>query len=221
MWSRCPEAEADMERLCAELPWHGVRDAMRDLWGVELTRPQVKSFRCSRGIRNGMVGGRFQEGGVPWNKGLPRDEWGLPPDALERMRANQFEPGRPATGIAAERWRPVGAEELRADGHVWVKVSDEPVSTSDWGRDATKVRMRRWRQRSHIAYEGAYGPIPEGCCVMHADGDPANDDPENLAAVPKRLRPTIAKYANAYADRETLETAALVAEVIQAARRAG
>lgn len=220
LWSKSPEPSADMERLCRELPWCGVRDEMRRLWGVELSKSQVKNFKSKRGIANGLVGGRFNRGNVPWNKGRTWDELGIPPESRERSRATCFKPRHEPSGAAADRLRPVGSETLRSDGFVWVKVHDEAVSVAEYGKDAAKVRMRRWRQRSHIAYEAAHGAIPEGCDIVHADGNPTNDEPDNLVAVPMRLKATIAKYGGPYADRETLETAMLMAEVVQAARRA-
>lgn len=209
-WHSSPGAAADMERLCVGRLWTEVRDEMRRLWGVELTKCQIKGFMSSRGIRSGVVGGRFEKGQVPPNKGRKWDEY-MSPEAQERCRATCFRPGN-RTGAALDRWAPVGAEHVRSDGTVYVKVNDGPRENGHF--------MHRWRQRSRINYEAAYGPIPDGCYVFHADGDPANDNPENLVAVPLRLRGTISKLGNPYADRETLETAMLMAEVVQAAHRA-
>lgn len=220
-WKRNPEMAADMADLCGRMSEPHVMEAMRERWGVELTPGQVGGFKARRGIRNGLVGGRFEKGNVPSNKGKTWDDF-MSPEAQERSRMTLFRPGE-RRGKADESWRPVGSETTRSDGTVWVKVSDEVVSIADYGsrNAAARARMGRWRLRSHVNYESAYGPVPEGCVVVHADHDPSNDDPGNLVAVPRKLRSTIEMHGTGYADRETLEVAVLAAEVRQAAYRAG
>lgn len=182
--------------LCPRLFQGEVVEEFERIHGVRLTVNQVKQFRRTYGVRN--VSGR------------------KPP---RKVNPGCFRPGE--RHGAAEGWEPVGSESLRADGYVYVKVSDEAYSDAEYGRaEAARLRTARWRLRSRVNYEAAYGPVPEGCYVFHADGDRTNDDPENLVAVPLRLRATITKLGNPYADRETLETAMLMAEVVQAASRA-
>ena len=72
---------------------------------------------------------------------------------------------------------PVGSESI-SKGYMRVKVANPDA----------------WRQRSHIAWEEANGkPLPEGWIVRHIDGDPLNDDPENLIAMSrgKHLQKTL------------------------------
>lgn len=76
--------------------------------------------------------------------------------------------GRPA--------RPVGYERM-AKGGILVKVAER--ATAPMSKD-------NWRFKHHIAYEEAWGPIPEGHVVCAVDGDPCNCSPDNLAAIPRR-----------------------------------
>lgn len=72
--------------------------------------------------------------------------------------------------------RPIGYER-RTKGGILVKVAEK--ATAPLSKD-------NWRFKHHIAYEEAWGPIPEGHVVMAVDGDSCNCDPENLVAIPRR-----------------------------------
>ncbi len=72
--------------------------------------------------------------------------------------------------------RPIGFER-KTKGGILVKVAEE--ATVPMSKD-------NWRYKHHIAYEEAYGPIPEGHQVYAVDGDVTNCEPGNLVAVPKR-----------------------------------
>ena len=199
-----------MATLCKELPWPQVVGEMRERFGLELKRSHVMSFKGSHGIKRGVNVGCFKKGNVPLNKGKSWSEW-MPAASQEKCRATCFEKGE-IHGAAAERLRDVDHESVREDGFVWVKVGDAPAQT-----DAE--RMHRWKQRSHIVWETEHGPLPKGWNVIHADHDPTNDAPENLVAVPRGLMSIInARFT--YSDAETLQTAVLMASVLQAANTA-
>lgn len=199
-----------MGELCGELPEKDVADAMRERFGLELSKGVVKGFKQTHGILLGFNGGCFKKGQEPPNKGRSWDEW-MPAASQERCRATQFGKGV-IRGAAKEKLREVGCESLRRDGQVWVKVDDhQATSAAD--------RMSRWRQRSRVVWEEEHGPLPEGWNVIHADHDPLNDSPENLVAVPRRLISTINNRFH-YSDLETLQTAVLMASVLQAATEA-
>lgn len=73
--------------------------------------------------------------------------------------------GMPPTAV------PVGTEsDATKGGYVKVKVADPDV----------------WRLRSHIVWEETHGrAIPNGWIIRHLDGNPKNDDPGNLKAMPR------------------------------------
>lgn len=99
---------------------------------------------------------------------------------------------------------PVGTERDTGKGYVVVKVREHPDNPG------TKDN---WRPRHVLAYERAYGPVPEGCQVMHADRDYRNDEPANLVAAPKSLIGIINSECITYHDRESLEAAIAIARV--------
>ena len=81
-----------------------------------------------------------------------------------RSPATEFKKGnRPQT------WVPVGSES-KTKGYIRVKVAEPNI----------------WRQRSHIVWEEANDKtLPDGWIVRHIDGNPLNDAPENLKAMPR------------------------------------
>ena len=70
------------------------------------------------------------------------------------------------------RRAPVGTVRIRSfsrtnDQRAFVKVAEPNV----------------WRLRAHVVWESANGPIPDGLCIHHRDGDKLNDVPSNLEAL--------------------------------------
>lgn len=102
---------------------------------------------------------------------------------LSRGQVNQFRASHgtqkrvmPAQRKGGRPRKPIGFER-RTKGGILVKVAEEPT---------VPMSKDNWRYKHHIAYEEAYGPIPDGCQVWAVDGDNANCDPENLVAVPNK-----------------------------------
>ena len=65
----------------------------------------------------------------------------------------------------------VGAEWVDPKGYVYVKVS----TTGAWAR--------RWKRKSHIAWEAANGKIPKGKYIIYLDNNRQNCKIENFALV--------------------------------------
>lgn len=193
------------EWFVAFVPGHSekeVAEAFEARWGIPITRSKVKNAKTRFGVRSGTVGGRFEPGHVPANKGVPLSERGLTDEQMGRIAARQFRRGhRPANA------KPIGSERVSADGYVEVKVAD--------GR-----RNRNYRAKHVVVYEELHGPVPDGCHVVFADGDRRNFDPGNLVAVPRRLMAQMNSMRIEWRDADTLRSAMAVAEVRIAAARA-
>jgi len=99
--------------------------------------------------------GRIEKGNIPWNIGMKG--FNPSPDT-------HFKPGNRPQNTAA-----VGTE-VETKGYIRRKVAEPNI----------------WRQRSHIIWEEHRGrSLPEGWIVRHKDGNPLNDDPHNLEAMPR------------------------------------
>lgn len=129
------------------------------------------SGRTQPGSQRG-IGGRFQKGQVPANKGLRRPGWGP-----GRMKATQFKPGN-RTGKAAQNWCPIGTIRTDHEGYQRIKVRDAaPGEHSGFGNVRVWPLMQRW------VWAQAHGPIPAGHAICFKDGDRANCDLSNLKLV--------------------------------------
>lgn len=179
------------------------------VFGTPLTEGQIGNAKTNLGVRSGTHGGQFQKGHEPFNKGRKWTEYGTP-EGHERSRATQFRKGE-LSGIAKERVRPVGYERVDAeDGYTWVKVKDTPQAQVPGSFNDN------FRLKHHVAYEQAYGPIPEGCNVVFADHDKRNLDPSNLVAVPRGIWAVMRHRGLEYHDRETLLACMAVAALDRA-----
>ena len=191
----------------AFVPGHSVSEISAEharVYGEPLGETQVKNAKVRFGVRSGTVGGRYEKGAVPFNKGKTWDEFGTP-EGHERSRATCFKKGQLA-GIARERLKPVGYERVDPDGYVWVKVKDTSQETLN----------DNFRPKHHVVYEQAHGPIPDGCNVVFADRDRRNFDPDNLVAVPRELWSVISRRKLAYHDAESLRACMAVAALDKA-----
>lgn len=184
-------------------------DELADLFearfGVRLTPSQLANACFRFGAKGRVRAGDFEAGHVPWNKGLPQDEWGMDEAAAARVRSGRFEAGN-----VPHNRRPIGYERVNKDGFVEVKVSD--------GRG--RASKRNYRVKHAVEYERAHGSVPDGCAVVFADGDRRNFDPGNLVAVPKGLLVSVHHLGIPYSDRATLGAAVAIARVRGAARAA-
>lgn len=189
-----------------------IADAFEERFGVRLNRWHVKNAKMRLGVKSGTVGGRFEKGRTPSNKGKTWDEQGISQKARKRMLSTCFKAGEePANG----RRIPLGTERVSKDGYVEVKVSRFRKAKANDG----------WRMKHHLVWEKANGrPVPPSTMIVFADGDRSNFDPDNLVAVPRRLWAVIAHNRIPFADRETLELAMGISETRSAmhgARRRG
>lgn len=79
--------------------------------------------------------------------------------------------------------KPVGSELRTTKGYILVKVAPRPEVPQ--GRD-------NWVPKHRLVWEREHGrPVPDGMCVVAADGDLCNCDPANLLAVPMDLMPVL------------------------------
>jgi|GEM_PF-5037751 len=101
------------------------------------------------------VTGRFEKGNIPWNVGM---------SSFDPSPDTHFKPGCIPQNTLA-----VGTE-VESQGYIRRKIAEPNV----------------WRWRSHIIWEEHYGRLlPDGWIVRHKDGNPFNDDPHNLDAMPR------------------------------------
>jgi len=179
------DAEQIVERLLAGTDTFGaIRKqyrvgwtALNRLWRRHTTAAQRRKVR-RRTLRRWGERTRFTKGHVTWNSGFK---------GIHLSPETEFKPGH-IGGRAARKWRPVGTVTVRRDSRRrgptgrprkgrlrrWIKIRDDgPL-------------RRRWIPLTRYIWQEARGPIPDGCFVVHADGDTMNDGLDNLLLVDRR-----------------------------------
>ena len=157
-------------------------DMVNDIFGLEITFNQMRAYKQNRHLVSG-VDTRFKKDQVPWIKGKK-----FPGCA----NAGTFKRGRiPASTL------PLGAEILRGDGYVWVKLAEPNV----------------WRQKHIHIWEEANGLLPEGHLLKFLDGDRQNVTLDNLALVNRAENLAINRLGLTSDDPELTKTGINVAKL--------
>lgn len=180
--------------------------AFLERFGVRLTVGQLKNRKSALGLRSGTIGGRFERGHAPSNRGKAWADY-MPEEAQDRCRSAQFRKGH-----LPHNTLPVGSERVTRDGYVEVKVAMRPS-----GRKAHD----NWVPKSRVVWERENGrSVPDGSMVVFLDGDPTNLDPSNLAIETRGEHAVIAMNHMAYADRGSHDVAVAIARLMHASSEA-
>lgn len=84
---------------------------------------------------------------------------------------------RNANRSAHSRSAPIGSE-CKVNGYTKIKVRELP---------SRRGLHDNWVLKHRVVWERAHGcEVPEDVCIMFADGDKGNFDPDNLVAVPRK-----------------------------------
>ena len=188
------------------------------IYGTPLSEGQIGNAKNRFGVKSGTVGGRFEKGQVSHNKGKTWDEMGFSPELQERIRKNTFKKGE-VRDIRPGWMKPIGHERVSINGYVEVKVRDSMISGPQ-PKEPGKFHCN-YRFKHHLVWEEANGvPVPPGHKIVFADHDKRNFDPNNLVAVPNPVWKIIGLCKIPYQDRESLETAMLMAKLAATRRKA-
>lgn len=128
-----------------------------------------------------------------------------------RTVRRQPKPAKYAVGDEIVRSRPSGKHHC--SGYVMVKVADAPK------RPGTKDN---WKLKHVMVWEETHGQkVPPDTCIVFADHDNRNFDPDNLVAVPQRLMAKLnSSDAPEWSDPESLRAAIALCELGGAVFRA-
>ena len=111
-------------------------------FNLNVTENTIANRKNILGLRSGIVGGQFQKGHIPANKGK---KGYMTPEQYEKCKATMFKKGN----IPANH-RPIGSERIdKRDGSILVKVKDGQL-------------QKNWMSKSRYIYEQAHGKIQIG-----------------------------------------------------------
>lgn len=164
--------EEELEFLREQYPLHDSNELLvlfNERFNIQLTLFQLKSVLNRYKIHCGRTG-QWQKGLIPYTKGKKWDEY-MSKEAQENSRKTCFNKERTVNNPNITDL-PVGTERYHK-GYVIVRTDKQ---------DGLSAR-RYWKFKHHLIWEEAYGPIPEGQCVIFADGNRLNFDINNLILV--------------------------------------
>lgn len=159
-----------------------------DRFGTDRSVNSVKSARGRHGIRKVVVPEKYTEEQIEYLREISP---GRTSREITDMFNKRFKQNRTVSGIDSIRTKsgiltgstgyfekgqhshnrlPIGAESVRGDRYVLVKVRDGSLNDN-------------WRPKHHIIWEKEHGPIPEGHVILFGDGDNRNFDIDNLICV--------------------------------------
>ena len=133
----------------------------------------------------------FKKGMTAWNKGVHYNPGG-------RCADTQFKKGN-----TPPNHRPVGSERL-SYGKIQIKIAEPNV----------------WENLCVLVWQSVNKrPFPKGCVIRFANGDITDYSPENLVILTRAQNAIINQRNIKTCDKESLEAAKLVADIIMASGR--
>lgn len=169
-------------------------EKFNERFGTNLSEQAISMQKVKYGLKSGIVGGQFEKGSIPHNKGkkMSRKQYLV-------CSKTMFKPG-----IKPQNTDPVGTEKLLSDGYVWVKIDDKP-----------KVPKKvNWKQKHKLLWEQEYGPVPENNVVIFKDGDPTHIELDNLECVTRSQLLIINKKKLIHSNKQISETGIAAARLI-------
>lgn len=174
-------------------------ERFNNYFGTNLSEQAIAMQKSKYGLKSGIVGGRFEKGSIPHNKGKRMSK-----EQYDICSKTMFKPGS-----KPKNTDPIGTEKLLADGYVWVKVNDKP-----------KVpKKKNWKQKHKLLWEQEYGPVPDGSVVIFKDGDPTHIELDNLECVTKAQLLILNKKKLIHSNKQITETGIAVAKLIDAVNK--
>ena len=160
-------------------------------FNLNLTENSISNRKVKLGIKSGNIGGRFEKGHIPANKGKP-----MKPEQYEKCKKTMFKRGN----IPANR-REVGSERVTKDGYLKIKIQDGQGN-------------KNWILKHRFIYEQVNGPIPKRHKVIFADGNKRNFEIDNLLLVSYSEQLIINKNNLLKSDKELTKTGVTIAKVM-------
>lgn len=163
---------------------------MNEKFNLKLTCDQVKAQKARLKLNSGLDG-RFKKGHKSNN-------------LFKKGERNSIETEF-KKGNKPHNWCPIGTERIKADGYVYVKIKDEQGK-----KYAHKIN---WKQKHIIIWEEAYGPVPEGSCLIFLDNNKLNVSIDNLACITLAERLIMCKKHLIYNDPKLTRIGMVIARL--------
>lgn len=160
-----------------------------------LSESAIANRKTKLNIRSGIVGGQFQKGRVPYNKGKKWSEY-MSEEGQKNSRKTTFKKGNVPANC-----RTIGSERTNERDGILIKIRDG-------------YKTRNWIAKSRYVYEQVYGKIPKGYMVIFADGNNRNFDLSNLVLVSNAELLLLNQHRLIKNDADLTKTGVMVAKML-------
>jgi len=134
-------------------------------------------------LNTGHIPTQFKKGHVPYNKG--------------KKGIGGFEPTQFKKGMMPWNYKQVGTERINTEGYADIKIADP----------------NKWKAKHIIIWEEVNGPVPDGHCLIFADGNKLNVSLDNLLLISRRELVMMNKHKLISSNPELTKTGVVVADI--------
>lgn len=166
---------------------------MNEKFNTSFSCQQIKAQKRNLHLDSGLTG-RFEKGYSPPN----------PIKKGEHLSVEtEFK-----KGDVPKNWVPIGTERKKADGYIYVKISDK--------RGIKYPGKVNWKQKHILLWEKKHGPVPKDKTLLFLDGNKENVTLDNLALITKAQRLIMCRKKLIYDDPELTKEGILIAQTLEA-----
>lgn len=175
-----------------EITLKELTDRFNNKFKWNLSESAIANQKNKLGLTSGIVGGQFQKGQTPFNKGKTWNEY-MSREGQKNSSKTQFQKNNIPWAT-----KPVGAERKDKDGYIEIKIA----------------MPNKWQLKQRYVYEHTYGKIPKGYNVIFANGNKYNFDLDNLILVSNAELLIMNRRGLYKKDKDLTKTGSLIAKVI-------
>ena len=175
-----------------EITLKELTDRFNNKFKWNLSESAIAHQKNKLGLTSGIVGGQFQKGQTPFNKGKTWNEY-MSREGQKNSSKTQFQKNNIPLAT-----KPVGAERKDKDGYIEIKIA----------------MPNKWQLKQRYVYEHTYGKIPKGYNVIFANGNKYNFDLDNLILVSNAELLIMNRRGLYKKDKDLTKTGSLIAKVI-------
>lgn len=169
-----------------------LREKFNERFNLNVSDNVIEYLKYKHGLRSGIVGGRFEKGMIPFNKGKKWDEF-MSKEGQNNSRKTTFKKGN-----VPVNQKNIGYERINVDGYVEIKVAEPNV----------------FKFKHRFLYEQKYGKIPKGYKLIFADGNKLNLEIDNLVLVSDSEELIMNRQKLFYKDKDLTKSGSNIAKLI-------
>ena len=142
-------------------------EAFNRMFGQDKTVDAIRTF-CKKNGYYAPTDGRYQKGNKTWSTGLSKEE--------HRKHFSDESYANVIGNLDARKTKGIGDEYQ-------MKFGNDTIPYVVVSLDYSLPFKKRIMPKTRYVWEQAHGPLPEGHCIIHLDGDVQNCELDNLMAV--------------------------------------